>query len=171
MLVSCGTESPDPTPATEPPATTIPTLSPGALTVGDLLARVDAAWPAVVSMRTTFWSTEKFPLQSAGTPPATGLVTVEEVRLPADRRLTTTTDGVVTDEQIAMGRRIFMKGSIVPAAIAPMVDAETWVEVDPAGAGSDSPVAPQIAYLLAPIAAPFANVTNETSGLEAVAGV
>ncbi len=123
----------------------------------------------ITSMRTTFWSAETAAGSPIGTPPPTGQVTIEEIRLPADRRLTTITDGVATDEQIAVGGRIYMKGALVRAAIAPMVDAATWVEVDPA-AGLASAIASQIAYLLEPVTSPFTGVSPDTAGLEAVAG-
>lgn len=167
LLASCSNDSTDSAPASVPTATAVPTLPADALTVGQLLARVEAAWPSVVSMRTTFWSTGA---TAGGTPPPSGMVTVEEVSLPAGRRLVVMNDGMVTDEQIAVDGRIYMKGALVPTAIAPMIDSETWVEVDPAAVGTGSPVSMQIGYLLSPIVSPFADVSDETTGLLATPG-
>ncbi len=167
LIASCTNDSTNPAPALVPTATATPTVPAGALTVGEILARVEAAWPSVVSMRTTFWSTGA---TAGGTPPPNGMVTVEEVRFPADRRVVIRNEGVVTDEQVVAGGRIYMKGALVPAAIAPMIDSETWVEVDPAAVGSDSPVSMQIGYLLSPIVSPFSDVSTETTGLAATPG-
>lgn len=164
LLGSCSNDDTGPTPTPIPTATAIPTLPPSALTVGAILARVEAAWPSVQSMRSTFWSAEGL---VAGTPPPTGMVTVEEVRLPTDRRLVSNSGGMVTDEQIVVDGRIYMKGALVPAAIAPMVDSETWVEVDPAAASTNAPVSMQISYLLSPIVSPFADISAETAALRA----
>ncbi|MBA3275802.1 MAG: hypothetical protein H0T72_08410 [Chloroflexia bacterium] len=166
LLASCSISTDDPFPTPAPTVTAVPTLLADALSVGKLLARVETAWPSVQSMRTTFWSTEA---ADGGTPPATGMVTVEEVVLPASRRVVVLSDGMPTDEQIAVDGRIYMKGALVPAAIAPLVNAETWVEVDPAAASTDSPVAMQVSYLLSAIVSPFSSISPETAGQEAIA--
>jgi hypothetical protein len=163
VVTGCGGSDPAPTPI--PTATTVPTLPPGTLSVADLIDRTDAAFAGITSMQSTFWSTEA---ASAGTPPATGLVTVEQVVLPANRHVTQLTNGQVTDEQLVVDGRVYMKGALVPAAIAPMVDTATWIEVDPAAAVSDSPIAMQVAYLLSPTVSPFAGVSDETRALAAI---
>jgi hypothetical protein len=115
-------------------------------------------------MRTTFW------VGTAGesaTPPAAGSYTTEISVLPNARHVIQTVDGQVVDEQISQGGRVYMKGSMVVAAIAPMVGPDTWVEVDPAAASSNSPVAMQIAYLTSPVTSPFTTVSPETLALEA----
>ncbi len=167
LVASCTSGGTDPATAPVPTATVVSTLPAGALTVGEILARVESAWPLVDSMRTTFWATEESP---GGTPAPTGMVTVEEVRLPADRRVVISTDGRVTDEQIAVGGRIYMKGALVQVAIAPLIDTETWVEVDPAAANAGSPVSLHISYLLSPIVSPFSAISGTTSGLHATPG-
>lgn len=162
LLASCGNDRTDPPPTAVSTATAIPTLPHGTVTVGEIMAKVESTWPSVVSMRTTFWSAGA---TAGGTPPPTGMVTVEEVLIPADRRVVVRNDGMVTDEQIVVDGRIYTKGALVPAAIAPMIDSETWVEVDPAAVGTGSPVSMRIGYLLSPIVSPFADVSNETAGL------
>lgn len=132
--------------------------------MGDLVSRVDAAWTSVTSMRTTFWTGAT---GDSGTPAPTGSYTTEIDVLPSARHIIQTVDGQVVDEQITVGGRVYMKGAMVVAAIAPMVGPDAWVEVDPAGAASNSPVAMQIAYLTSPISSPFATVTPETLALEA----
>lgn len=167
LLTACAGSASDPEPTVAPTAAPAPTLRPGAMSVADLQTMIDTAWPAVRSMRTSFWSTEA---TAGATPPPTGMVTVEDVVLPANRRVALITDGLVTDEQILADGRIYMKGALVPAAIAPQVDTETWVEVDPAAAETGSPVSMQIAYLLSPITPPFGDISDETAALEAVPG-
>jgi hypothetical protein len=165
LLSACGgqTESPDP-PSTVAP-TVAPTLPPGAKTVGDLLNRMDAAWGGVHSMRTTFWSTIEGQLAS---PAANAAVTIEEIVLPANRHVLQMAGGVVVDEQLVVDGRIYMKGALVPAAIAPMMDATTWVEIDPAAATSNAPIAQQVAYLTSPVTSPMGAVSPETRNLHAV---
>jgi hypothetical protein len=166
LLAACGgneATSPDPTPTVS--STIPPTLPPGAITVGDLLDRMDAAWGDVRSMRTTFWSA---PDGEIASPAANGAVTIEEIVLPANRRVVQLVDGAVVDEQIAVDGRVFMKGSLVPVAIAPMMDAKTWVEIDPAAAASSAPIAQQIAYLMSPVTSPMGVVSPETRNLQAV---
>ncbi|MEJ7901193.1 MAG: hypothetical protein WKF63_05060 [Thermomicrobiales bacterium] len=165
LLASCGNDDGGPTLQTETPATMIPTVPAGALTVGEILTGVEAAWPSVQSMTSTFWSAEG---PASETPPTTGTVTVEDVILPADRRVKVLTDGEATDEQVMVRGRVYMKGALVPAAIAPMVDNETWVEVDPAAADANSPISMQLGYLLSPIQSPFNDISVETAALEAV---
>lgn len=165
MLTACSTGSDDPEPTAEPTATIVPTLPPGAMTVGDVIASVDAEWPTITSYRATSWSTEGANLSA---PVASSPVTVEEVVLPSNRHIMQLTDGVVVDEQLLVDGRVYMKGAIVPAAIAPMMDTNTWIEVDPAAATSDTPIAMQVAYLTSPIVSPFAGVSTETRGLQAV---
>lgn len=166
FLAGCSSTDSEPTPdpATSPSVT--PTLAPGTLRVGDVVSRIDAAWPAVHSMRTTFW-TESFD-GGEGSPPASGTVTIEEVVVPDARSVVVLIDGVPTDEQQAVAGRIYMKGPLVPAAIAPLVDAAIWIEVDPAAATANSPLSMQVAYLLSPIESPFAGITAETAAREAV---
>lgn len=167
LLAACSSGDADPTPTPAPTATPVPTLPAGALTVGELLARVETVWPSVQSMRTTFWTTAA---DAGATPPATGMVTIEEVILPNARRVVVLSDGGPTNEQLAIDGRVYMRGAVVPAVIAPLVDAETWVEVDPAATGSDSPIAMQVGYLLSPIESPFADISPETAAQEAIPG-
>jgi len=167
VLAACADGDADPTPPPAPTAATPPMLPAGALTVGELFTRIEAAWPTVRSMRTTFWTTTT---DAGGTPPSTGTVTIEEAVRPNGRRVVILNDGGPTDEQVAVDGRVYMRGAVVPAAIAPMVDSQTWVEIDPAAAGSNSPIAMQIAYLLSLIESPFADLSPETAALEAVSG-
>lgn len=165
VLAACGnqSEAPAPTPTVSP--TILPTLPPGAVTVGALLDRMDAAWAGVSSMRTTFWSAPEGQLAS---PAAGATVTIEEVVLPANRHVVQMVNGAVVDEQLVVDGRIYMKGALVPAVIAPMMDATTWVEIDPAAATSGAPIAQQVAWLTSPVTSPMGSVSPETRGLQAV---
>lgn len=167
VATGCSTETADqgPAPTSTPAPTAVPTLTPGATSVGDLIERVDQVWPTVTSMRTTFWATMGSP---QSTPPALGAVTVETVIVPASRHVTQLQDGAIVDEQIALNGRVYMKGSIVVAAIAPMVGTEAWVEVDPAAATSDNPLSMQVNYLLEPVHHPFGLISPETLASEAI---
>jgi hypothetical protein len=91
-----------------------------------------------------------------------GQVTIEEALLPSSRQVTIFSNGQVTDVSRAVAGRVYMKGQMVPAAVAPMVDTATWVEVNPQTADSNSPIAPQVAYLLSPIASPFTSSLTDT---------
>jgi hypothetical protein len=165
FLASCGTGSNDPEPTVAPTATVLPTLPPGAITVGNVIVEIEAAWAGIGSWRATTWSTESPDLS---TPASGDQVTIEEVVLPSSRHLAQVTGGVVVDEQLLVDGRVYMKGSLVQAAIAPNIDTNTWVEVDPAAASSSTSIAPQVAYLTSPITSPFASVSPETRALQAV---
>lgn len=147
---------------------TAPTISPGGTSVGSVLDDINLAWDSVESMRTTFWTTTGE--ENIATPTAAGDVTIEVAIGPDQRHITRLVDGVVVEEQISVEGRVFMKGPIVVAAIAPMVGTDTWVEVDPRGAGTTSAVAAQIAWLLTPVQSPFQAVSEETRALEAFPG-
>jgi hypothetical protein len=131
-----------------------------------VLDDINRAWATVQSMQTTFWTSTGDDI--ATSPPTLGEVTIELVIAPDQRQVTRMVDGVVVEEQISIEGRIFMKGQIVVAAIAPMVGTDTWVEVDPRGAGTASAVAAQIAWLVSPVQSPFQTVSNETRNLEAL---
>jgi len=174
-LAGCGSGSPsDATPVPTAPPTYAPTLQPGATSVGNLLTAMDAAWNNAASMRTTYWETDA---GLAATPPPAASLTIEEVVRPSSRHVVQVVNGVVIDEQIVVDGRIFMKGSLVPTTIAPMVDTNTWVEVDPAAATSNSPIAGLVNYLAAPVSSPVGTVSDDTrarvaipSGLEEIGG-
>ncbi len=168
LIITVGCTSPGndstPEPTIEPTATVPPTVSPGGVTVGDLLGRTETAWATVTSMRTTFWTGTSGDL---ATPAANGSFTTEIALPPSARHVIQTVDGQVVDELITVGGRVYMRGAMVVAAIAPMVGPDMWVEVDPAAASSNSPVAMQVAYLMAPVISPFSTVSPETLALEA----
>ncbi len=158
----CGSDDPEPTPTT---TAFIPaTIPPGATTVGDLLDRINGALTGVSSMRTTFWTTSDGTIDS---PPSSGQVTVELVILPSDRHVMQMVDGTITDQQMVVGGRVYMRGTLVPAAVAPLVDANTWIEIDP-NVASSSPLAQHVAYLISPVTAGIGVVSPETRLVAAV---
>lgn len=164
VLSGCGGgQEASPTP--EPSPAPFPTLSPGAVSVGDLLASMESAWATTTSMRTTNWVTTD---DTVGTPPGSAAMSIEEVVKPSSRHVVQVVGGTVVDEQIVVDGRIYMKGALVPSAIAPMLDTATWVEVNPETASSGSPIAGLVAYLLAPVTTPVGTVSDETRALEAV---
>jgi hypothetical protein len=151
-----GEDEPDPTPTLAPP----PTAAPGDTTVGDLIQRVDAAWPAVTSMRATSMS-GPIPSDDPEATEATGVQsTVEEVVAPDSRRIVRMTDGATTDEQIYVDGKVYMYGAFVAGAVAPEVGPGTWITVDPSVVPADTPVGYQLSYLMRPHEAPFGSITD-----------
>jgi len=116
-------------------------------------------------MRTIFWSA---PEGQVSSPAAGGSVTIEEIVLPSNRHVVQMFGGAVVDEQLVVDGRVYIKGALVPAAIAPMMDVNTWVEIDPAAATSNSPIAQQVAYLTSPVTSPLGAVSPETGNQQAV---
>jgi hypothetical protein len=167
VLTACGasTSETDPTPV--PTAAPIATVSAGGTMVGTLLDRMEAGWTTVQSSRSTFWTTDN---EIGVAPPPTGEVTLETTTASNRRHVVRTVNGEVVEEQMMVDGRVFMRGQIVVAAIAPMVGTEQWVEVDPRAASTTNALAAQIDWLLSPIGFPFANVSEETRGQEAFPG-
>ena len=161
ILSGCGNGSGagNPSPTPEPTEGPIPTLTADQISVGDLLKRIDAAWPTVTSMRAVAWSGSA--TTSIGTPPADVQVSTEETVLPASRRITTTNGGVPSDDQISVNGSAYFKGSFVAGAVAPFAGADTWVHVDPAIVPVDSIVGQRLAYLTRPIAPPYGSVSDD----------
>ncbi len=159
VLAGCGNsgeDEPDPTPTLAPP----PTAAPGEMTVGDLIQRVDAAWPTVTSMRTTSTS-GPIPSEKPDATTAAGVQsTVEEVVAPDSRRIVRMTDGATTDEQIYVNGNVYMYGAFVAGAVAPEVGPGTWITVDPSVVPADTPVGYQLSYLMRPHEAPFGSITD-----------
>jgi hypothetical protein len=147
----------DPTPTLAPP----PTAAPGELTVGDLIARVDAAWPMVTSMRTMSTS-GPVPSDDPSAAEARGVQSsIEEVVAPGNRRIVRMTDEVTTDEQIYVEGKVYMYGVFVASAVAPEVGPTTWITVDPSVVPADTPVGYQLSYLMRPNETPFGSITDD----------
>lgn len=161
ILSGCGNggNAANPSPTSEPTEGPIPTLTADQISVGDLLKRIDTAWPTVTNMREVAWSGSAS--STVGTPPADVLASTEETVLPASRRITTTMGGAPTDDQISVNGAAYFKGSFVVGAVAPFAGADTWVQVDPAIVPADSMVGQRLAYLTRPIAPPYGTVSND----------
>ncbi|MGC4191189.1 MAG: hypothetical protein QM589_08480 [Thermomicrobiales bacterium] len=166
VLAGCGSseKAAEPTATTGPVAS--PTLAPGEVSVDSLLGRIDAAWPKVQSMVATSWSGQYAdPMQAiAATPPADQMMTVEKVVKPSARSISTSIGGVAVDEQLAVNGIVYFRGTSVTNAIAPFMDATTWVQVDPSMVSEDSPVGQQLAYLIAPLQPPYGTVSDTLRG-------
>ena len=165
VLAACGSGTPEPTPEpTSPPA---PTAAPGELSVGELVERVEAAWPQVRTLRTTSMAGPT-PADAPDVTPPSGVETsVEEAIAPDTRRLVRSTDGVVTDEMVWIDGTVYMWGSFVANAVAPEVGPATWVTVDPEVVPPDTPVGLQLAYLTRPMDSPFGRISPEVRALPA----
>ncbi|MGC4105434.1 MAG: hypothetical protein QM753_03640 [Thermomicrobiales bacterium] len=162
VLSGCGTsdKAAEPTATAAPVAS--PTLAPGEVSVDSLLDRIDAAWPNVQSMVSTSRSGQYADAQQAiaSTPPTDQMVTVEKVVKPSARSISTSIGGVSVDDQMAVNGIVYFRGQSVTNAIAPFMDASTWVQVDPTLVPEDSPVGQQLAYLTSPLQAPYGTVSD-----------
>lgn len=159
FLTACGAGNPEPTPEpTNPPA---PTAAPGELSVGDLVDRVNAAWPQVRSLRATSMS-GPVPTDGPDSTPASGVQSsIEEAVAPDTRRIVRMTDGAITDEQIWVNGTVYMWGVFVANAVAPEVGDQVWVTVDPTIVPAESPVGRQLSYLTRPLDSPFTAMTDD----------
>ena len=153
ILVGCGQ-----LPAAEP--TVMPSVTPSAsagtaaagtpaqtgLTLGDLAARVNAAWPTVRAYRITFTGPVLAQARGAATPlagtdatPAAtplaqaqrALVSMREVVLPDLQRQEVTGLGAYDHEAVAAGGTLYLRGALVEL-IAPGTPQGTWVAIDAA---------------------------------------
>lgn len=129
---------------TATPATPAPPES-AELTLGDLAARVDAAWPAVTSYRVTFTGAKVSAPTGPGTPAARPeatpgatpmararetFVSAREVVLPDRQRQEVTGLGADDHEAIAIADQLFVRGPVVER-IAPGTAPGDWIEIDP----------------------------------------
>lgn len=166
LLVACGSGSggsetsnirPNESSSSDP----APTAAEGELTVGDLLAEVDAAWPNVTSMRVTSMSG---PVPTEGeneTPIAQGMVTIEEWTAPNSRRIVELMAGKVINEHIFINGKVYMWGVFVGSSVAPEVGPGTWVTLDPDVIPPDTPVGYRVSYITREPGTPFGTVTDE----------
>lgn len=162
---SSGTDSPPATVPRETTAAATPSLQPGQVRVGDLLARVEQSWSGVNNLRSVFTASQT-PGSGMATPVALNEVIVDEIK-PDRRRIVIRENGVVTEEQIAVGETIYLRGAFVSALVVPNAGSQTWVTADPSPVPPDSPVGRQLAALRAPITPPFQSVSAETRALPA----
>ena len=159
LLAACGGGDADPTP--EPTSPPPPTAAPGELTVGDLVAGVEAAWPQVRSLRTTSMS-GPVPTDGTAATPARGVQSsIEESVAPNSRRILLMTDGAITDEQVWVNDTVYMWGAFVANAVAPEVGSQVWVTVDPTVVPDESTVGRQLRYLTRPFDNPFGAITDD----------
>ncbi|MEJ7839111.1 MAG: hypothetical protein WKF81_09855, partial [Thermomicrobiales bacterium] len=153
-LAACSSgDSSDPEPTTAPTAT-LP-LAPGQQSLGQLLDGVEVQLATIASARTVFSS------QTAGGTPTTSPVTTEEYIAPDSRRIVTSNGTTVVDEQIAIGAMVYMRGSFVSTAVAPMLGSDIWVNIDPALVPADTPVGNVVSYLTGPYRMPFASISDD----------
>jgi len=121
------------------------TAESGALTLGDLAARVDTAWPDVTSYRVTFTGATTPAASAPGTPvtrPAATpgatpvarqretVVSEREVVLPDRQRQVVTGLGDDDHEAISIRDALFVRGPVV-TRIAPGTAPDDWIELDP----------------------------------------
>lgn len=161
LLAACGTSKQPAEPTATVPATP-PTLAPGEVTVDSLLNRIDTSWASTTSMSATSWTAPYTdPMAGLGTPPADQMVTVERVIKPSSRSISTSIGGAVVDEQVAMNGSVYFRGTSVTDAIAPFVDASTWIKVNPTTVSADTPVGQQLSYLTSAPLPPYGTVSAD----------
>jgi hypothetical protein len=195
LLAGCG-QMPESVPATAPPsAPSIESATPppgtaeaNIVTLGDLVARVNAAWASVSSYRAIFTSeAAAAPVPPAtpiatpvGTPVATPIATPlatpiararetfifeREVVLPDQQRQEASGIGPNDHEAIATGGKLFVRGPLANQ-IAPGTAPDLWIEVKPA----DVPVGSVLSLLLGglpqPPTAPLASVPERLRSQE-----
>jgi hypothetical protein len=187
MLTACG---PMPEPTAVPATTTVPaagtgtaatdtngtataaTPASGQLTLGELAARIGAAWPAVRSYRVTFTGATIPQSAQAGTPRARAAATpgatpvareratfqtVREVVLPDRQRQQVAGLGANDHEAIASGGRVFVRGPLAEQ-IAPGTSAATWIEIDAAAISEGAQLTQLLGGLPAIPPAPLASL-------------
>ena len=198
LLAACG-QTPPPVPATVPMTpgdATIVDTPPGpgspvavpvgigtpggtgeALTLGQLVETMDAAWPSVQSYRVVFFSGPAELLGStvAGSPvasPAAGAAVTHEILevVEPDRRRRVipggefeVAEGVgggrIPAEAIAVGGRVFVRGGLAEL-VRPGTGLEVWVELDPAGLDPNSQAAHELGGLARPLPPPSAVIPS-----------
>lgn len=189
LLAGCG-QMPEPTPPVPPTvsgsasATPPGTAEAGIATLGDLVARVNAAWPSVTAYRAVFTSTTlAAPLPAAtpmatpiGTPVATPLASPvatpratpisrarnafifeREVVLPDQQRQSVSGAGANDHEAIATGGKLYVRGPLT-AQIDPGASADAWLQIEPAAVPQGSVLSILLGGLPQPPAAPLAAV-------------
>lgn len=153
LLSACGNSN-----DAEPTATSAPpTAAPGQLTVGDVVAMAEPAWPDVRSMRTT---------SQTGSVPREGEETaftgsVQDWTSNGDRHLVEFENGTAVNEQIFVDGTVYMRGRFVSAAVAPELDENTWVILDTSVVPADTPVGIQILYLTREQADPYGELSDD----------
>ena len=153
LLVACGTDSKEEPTATSAP----PTAAPGQLTVADVIAMAEPAWPNVRSMRTTSQSGQ---IPREGEQAAfTG--TLQDWTPDGDRHLIEFENGTAVNEQIFVDGTVYMRGRFVSSAVAPELDQNTWVILDTTVVPSDTPVGIQILYLTREQTDPYGELTDD----------
>lgn len=161
ILVACsssgshGTPTPVPSPTSVPP----PTLQPGQVTVGSLLARIRDSWSKVQNDRSEFVTTVTN--NAGGTPVVNEQTRTMTEEVKPDQRRVVMTDSSGTTEMIRIGSRIYMRGAFVAALVAPNIGPNDWVAIDPSIVPPDSPVGQQVAGLTAPIDPPYQTVSDQ----------
>lgn len=184
LLAACGDEEEPATPTAAAATTTSSDRAPGggggspaagsavaspggALTLGDLADRIDAAWGGVRSFRSVFLTDNPSLLASPvaaasplASPGATGqMEIIREVVLPDRQRQIKRINGIEVAEAIVIGDRAYVRGEDA-RELQGDVDDDTWVAIDLAGLGAFAASDPLLARLAAPIASPTTNIPD-----------
>lgn len=155
-LVACGNNESD----LQPTATSAPpTAEPGQLTVGDLVAQAEEPWAEVKLMRTT---SRSGPVPTEGDAPTPITGSVQDWTSDGDRYIVEFQDGSVVNEQLYADGTVYMRGQFVTSAVAPQVDANTWVILNPDVVPADTPVGQRLEYLMRPQETAFGPLTKQT---------
>jgi hypothetical protein len=178
ILAGCGqmpeavpTSAPPNAPEAEDDIATPGSPVAGALTLGDLAARVNDAWSDVTSYRSQF-TAAALAAPSPATPGATPIATpratpvarerstvtfIREVSLPDRQRQEVTGLGANDHEAVATADGIFLRGPLVEQ-ISPGTPPDTWIALDPARIPEGSVLSQLLGGLPRMPAAPLASL-------------
>ncbi|HYH11072.1 MAG TPA: hypothetical protein VD789_01865 [Thermomicrobiales bacterium] len=150
----------DPDPTAAPTAVT---FGPDDVAVGTLLEESSAAWDGVDA-----WTVEtRIESPGSGSGNAATSVSTERVAASGERQVRNMTGENLVSEEIFVGGRIYMRGTLVSSSIYPEVDDKTWISFTSDQVPPDTALDQRVTYLTTPAAFPFATVTAETRALPA----
>jgi hypothetical protein len=175
-----GPVSPAASPRSSPAAS--PEAPSGEITVGVLADRIGSAWVAVTTYRVDevtrpadASTTVPVPASPVATPRAspvagplaTGVYVADEVVLPdRKRRRIVEADGTES-ELVAVGDVLYARGAVVRRYLDPDLPPETWVVLDPAAFGLETPLGQLLSGFLSPPGAPLSALSADERALPA----
>lgn len=133
------------------------------LSVNDVLSRVEEAWLTVDSMQvTTVWGNDLLSASSTATPAVPLQRSIATIKRPNEQHHINTLGGVTQEEVIYVDGSLYARGSRMHGWIAPNVNPEMWVKVEPSTLPEDLHMRYYLESRRALPEAPFANVEATT---------
>lgn len=154
-VAACGSDD-------KPKVTPTPT-GPAGPTVGALADQIAAAWPAVKRYRTDSRGkggiVPGFATPGAPAAPQT-IEVVTEIVVPDQKHQVTKVNGLVQEEYIVVGGKIYGRGPLAETMPGTPV-AGAWRVVDPSTINPQSPQATPVAALIAPAKPPYSGLSAD----------